>query len=424
MRLARPAPLLLALVATFAPAAARADGPFYLKDGDRVVFYGDSITDQRLYTTFTETFVVTRFPKMKVDFVHSGWGGDRVGGGGGGRIDVRLDRDVIAYKPTVVTIMLGMNDASYRAFDQKIFDTYSSGYRHIVDKLKHDQPGLRLTLIVPSPFDDVCQPPRFEGGYNSVLLRYGDFVKELARGNGATVADLNTPVVEATRKAFASDPVLSKKLNPDRIHPGPGGQLLMSAALLKAWDAPSLVSSVTIEKNSSSSVKAEHATIQAYGIKDNVISWNQLDDTLPFPIDLKDPRAPEIQLAVDSSHVMEDLNRQILRVLELEGAQYTLKIDGKEIGTFTKGQLNEGVNLARYNTPMLEQAKQVHALTLQHNNTHFQRWRGIEVPLAGDATEEVKQAIDSLDLSEARIVALQRKAAIPKPHKFEIAPKD
>ena len=48
------------------PAAARPlprPTSFYLKDGDRVVFYGDSITDQRLYTTFTETFVVTRFPK-------------------------------------------------------------------------------------------------------------------------------------------------------------------------------------------------------------------------------------------------------------------------------------------------------------------------------------------------------------------------
>ena len=28
---------------------------FYLKDGDRVVFYGDSITDQRLYSTFIES---------------------------------------------------------------------------------------------------------------------------------------------------------------------------------------------------------------------------------------------------------------------------------------------------------------------------------------------------------------------------------
>ena len=65
--------LLLAL-----PAQSRADSPFYLKDGDRVVFYGDSITDQRLYTTFVETYAVTRFPRLNLSFVHSGWGGDRV----------------------------------------------------------------------------------------------------------------------------------------------------------------------------------------------------------------------------------------------------------------------------------------------------------------------------------------------------------
>src|SRR6188508_2895490 len=94
---------------TLAVVGARADG-FALKDGDRVVFYGDSITDQRRYTSFAETYVVTRFPKLNVSFVHSGWGGDRVTGGGGGPIDVRLWRDVLPYNPTVVTIMLGMND--------------------------------------------------------------------------------------------------------------------------------------------------------------------------------------------------------------------------------------------------------------------------------------------------------------------------
>ncbi len=43
-----------------------AQGDFYLKDGDRVVFYGDRITDQRLYTTYAETCVVTRFPQLEV----------------------------------------------------------------------------------------------------------------------------------------------------------------------------------------------------------------------------------------------------------------------------------------------------------------------------------------------------------------------
>ncbi len=96
-----------------------------------MVFYGDSITDQRLYTTFTEIFALTRFPNRRIAFTHSGWGGDRVTGGGGGGINERLASDVVAYNPTVVTIMLGMNDGRSRAFDQQIFDIYSGGLRNI-----------------------------------------------------------------------------------------------------------------------------------------------------------------------------------------------------------------------------------------------------------------------------------------------------
>ena len=63
-----------------------------------------------------------------------------------------------------------------------------------------------MTLIKPSPFDDVTREPKFEGGYNAVLVRYGEFVKELAEKERLDIADLNGPVVEATKKAFASDP--------------------------------------------------------------------------------------------------------------------------------------------------------------------------------------------------------------------------
>ena len=417
MRLSR---FLFAILAIAATATVHAADPFYLKDGDRVVFYGDSITDQRLYTTFAETYVLTRFPKLKIDFIHSGWGGDRVTGGGGGKIDVRLRRDVIAYKPTVMTIMLGMNDASYQLFKPAIFDTYAKGYGHIIEVLKDELPNLHLTLIVPSPFDDVSRPPQFEGGYNAVLLKYGEFVKNLAKTSGATVADLNASVVEATKKAFAKDPELAKRLNPDRIHPAPAGQLLMAAALLKAWNAPALVSSVTIDPKSDAPVKAEHATIQAFGVKDGAISWNQLDDALPFPIDLTDPVT---KLAVASSSILDDLDRQVLKVAGLEKAEYSLKIDGKAIGTFSKEELANGINLATLATPMRDQAKAVHTLTLEHNNMHFYRWRQIQVPFEKDAPSDVEKAIEGLDGIEARIVARQRAAAKPKTHKFEVAPK-
>ncbi|HAF21319.1 MAG TPA: GDSL family lipase, partial [Blastocatellia bacterium] len=42
-------------------ASAQRDG-FYLKDGDRVVFYGDSITEQRLYTAYIQQYVYLRYP--------------------------------------------------------------------------------------------------------------------------------------------------------------------------------------------------------------------------------------------------------------------------------------------------------------------------------------------------------------------------
>src|ERR1700746_1873765 len=106
---------LFTLQLTCVLALAASSEQFYLHPGDTVVFYGDSITDQRLYTMLTELYTVTRYGDLQVKFVHSGWGGDRVTGGGGGPIDVRLERDIFAYKPTVLTIMLGMNEGYYTA---------------------------------------------------------------------------------------------------------------------------------------------------------------------------------------------------------------------------------------------------------------------------------------------------------------------
>jgi len=396
---------------------------FALKDGDRVVFYGDSITDQRLYTTFAETYVVTRFPKLDVSFVHSGWGGDRVTGGGGGPIDLRLRRDVFAYKPTVLTIMLGMNDGSYRAFDNAIFSTYTNGYQQIIDAAQENLPGVRITVIEPSPFDDTTQPPRFEGGYNAVLLRYSQYVKELAERETLAVADLNSPVVAALEKAKATDAELAKKFIPDRVHPGPGGHLLMAAELLKSWQAPALVSAVEIDVTAKKVADAKGTRVSGLKASEE-ISWTQLDDALPMPMDLNDP---VVALAVESSDFLQALNEQTLKATGLSAANYVLKIDGDEVGTFTREQLAEGINLATLPTPMAKQAADVHKLTLQHNNIHFQRWRQVQVPLADNKTPKVQSAVKdlmtALDEEEAGVVKQQRAAAQPKPHQFQLVPK-
>lgn len=411
-------PLLFVLLLVMARADAQ--GAFFLKNGDRVVFYGDSITEQRLYTTFVETYVVTRFPKLNVSFVHSGVGGDRVGGGWAGPIDLRLDRDVIAYKPTVMTIMLGMNDASYRGYDEGIFNTYATGYQHILQKVKAALPNIRFTLIQPSPFDDTTRTPTVpDGGYNNVLVRYGDYVKQLGQKEGALVADMNTPVVAMLSSAKVADANLATKIIPDRVHPGPGGHLIMAEGLLKAWNAPAIVTNVEIDAAAKRAVHADNTTVKNVAQSGDMLSWEQTDNALPFPLDMKD--AP-FALAVRSSDFLTALDQQPLKVTGLTAANYTLKIDGEAVGTFTKEQLAEGINLAEQPTPMVQQAAGVLALTRKHNDIHFTRWRTVQMPMADDKSPAVQKALDALDALDVALTKEQRAAAQPKPRKYELSP--
>jgi lysophospholipase L1-like esterase len=400
-------------------AAAMAQGKFHLKDGDRVVFYGDSITEQRLYTTFAETYVLTRFPRLRVSFVHSGWGGDRVTGGGGGPVDLRLKRDVISYKPTVMTIMLGMNDGGYRPWDDALFKTYSTGYEQIIDSVKKALPGIRITVIQPSPYDDVTRPPKFEGGYNAVLVRYGQFVKELGERDGLTVADLNAPVVAMLERAKAADPELAQEIIPDRVHPAASGHVIMGEALLEAWNAPAVVASVEIDAASKRVVRSENAKVTALATGP-AISWTEADDALPLPLPL--PLETDFALALHSSDLVEALDQEPLKVTGLTAASYELKIDGEKVGVFTKEQLAGGINLALEPTPMMKQASRVNELTVKHNDVHFARWREIQVPLHDDKLLRKQAAVEALDKLEDEIVQQERAAAQPKTRHYELAP--
>jgi lysophospholipase L1-like esterase len=350
--------------------------------------------------------------------VHSGWGGDRVTGGGGGPMDVRIWRDVLPFNPTVITVMLGMNDGRYRAFDQPIFDEFTIGYKHILDTFKRQLPAARITLMQPSPYDDVTRPATFEGGYNQVLVRYGDFLKQLAVEQKLGLADINTPVVDALKKANAADAANAAKILPDRVHPSAAGHLLLAESLLKAWNAPALVSAAEIDAARKEAVHQRNTRVADPHVAKS-ISWTQTDEALPMPVDRRDPL---VALVLQSSDFMEALNQEPLTVRGLAAGRYALKIDSEPAGTFTAEQLAHGVNLAELPTPMARQAAEVHTLTLRHNNVHAARWRQIQVPLEKDNSPHVSKALESLDELEADIVRQQRAAAIPKARHFELTP--
>jgi lysophospholipase L1-like esterase len=408
--------LILCLVYSSSLAA---QGEFYLKDGDTVVFYGDSITNQRLYTTFTEAFVVTRFPKLNIRFVHSGWSGDKVDGGVGGPIDVRLARDVLAYQPTVITIMLGMNDAGYRLFDPALFKSYSAGYEHIVKALKTAAPKARITAIQPSPYDDVTRAPMFEGGYNSVLTRYGAFVRELASREGLSYADLNASVVAALRRANEADPARAQELIPDRVHPSAPIHYLMAEALLKSWNAPAIVSDVEIDAASPAVRTAANTTISKLS-NDQGIAWTQLDNSLPLPIETF-PSEELLRFMFRMSDCMQALNREKVAVTGLTpGRAYALKIDGQAIGTHSAEEWAAGVELGEADTPMARQAVDVLQLIYRHNDVHWARWHMIQTSFETEHPPSMDKAMTALDTLDAEVAAMARATAQPKEHRYEL----
>jgi len=391
---------------------------FYLKDGDTVVFYGDSITNQRIYTDFIEAYVLSRFPGMSVRFIASGFSGDRVSGGHGGDIDHRLRHDVFAYHPNVVTVMLGMNDGEYQPYDQKIFAKYAAGYRYLVRKLKVTLPGVRLTLLEPSPYDDVTRPAEFPLGYNSVLVRFGEFVRGLAISENAADADLNSPVVALLRAANQTAGQTAQHLIPDRVHPSAGVHIVMAEAVLKAWHAPSLVTSVEIDAAAGMVTQAANTAVGGV-LRDNGVSWTQADQALPMPLDVPEEM---IGLALRCSDVNDALNQETLKVRGLAAGKYHLRIDDKEIGAFEARQLETGINLAAMATPMSRQAQLVLDLTHRHNNLHFARWRMVEDALKDYKLTTIPAVLRDLDALEDEVIAQQKAAAAPRPHRYRVEP--
>ncbi len=430
--------LLAASLSAVAPIAARAAEPraahaprkaatFFLKDNDRVVFYGDSITDQRQYTTYIESYCVTRFPKKNLTFVHSGWGGDRVTGGGGGPIDLRLQRDVLPYKPTVVTICLGMNDGSYKAFDQNIFNTYVSGYRHIIETLQKELPGVRLTLITASAYDDVTKTPGFAGGYNSTLVAYGEAVRELGHEYNIPVADTNAPLVAALSRANTVNPAVASKIMPDRVHPQHGGHLIMAAAVLKAWNAPATVADIEINAQNGQVTRAENTKVSSVSTSGDTLAFTEQDIALPWPLDRDPERDQDTQLSLGVTEIEQDLNRYMLKVTGLKSARYQMSVDGKALGTFASGDLANGIDLAAITAlPSNEQARLVLGVTRKHNDLHFRKWREIQLGNKrkgiDDVPADARTQMDALDAQEVDAVKEQRALAQPRPHRVELKP--
>lgn len=325
---------------------------FYLHDGDRVTFYGDSITAQRFYTRDIQDFVATRYPGLSVEFHNAGVPGDKVNGGYAGDAATRVSRDVKPWDPTVITVMLGMNDGGYAPPDQSIFATYQTGYEELLSLLRDAAPGARITLLENTPYDEITHGTEFKG-YMATTEQNARATPALAAREHLPVVDTYSPVTELLERAKVADPSFASLLVTDRIHPAEPTHWVIAAALMKAWHVDPVVSSVVIAADNRSVTDAQRTTVTGLTADSGHIEWDQIDQALPLPFNFDN----ELMNLVLSVSDLYSCDKEMLSVRGLRPGNYLLKIDAMQIGSFSAEQLGKGLNLATLKTPMWQQAR-------------------------------------------------------------------
>lgn len=369
---------LVVWVACAACGAPAAEARFFLRDGDRVVFLGDSITNAGGFVQDVDLTLRTRFPEQRFTLLNLGLPSEGVTGlterdHPFPRPDVheRLERALAKTRPTVVVACYGMNDGIYHPFSEERFAVYQAGMRRLVERVRAS--GARLVLLTPPPFDPVPvgEKARAAGaadfsykapfaGYDAVLDRYSDWLKTL-RGPGVTVVDIRTPVLDFLATSRRQDAKFA--LSADGVHLNAAGHRLIAAALLRAWGLPPLAERAELDLRA--------GKIRAGRVRDLALK----EGGARFTWEVSMPLPPEPGLAKVGEPPGQDAHLLVVR--GAPGQRYTLFEGDRPLGEVSRDELARGVALEHFpDCTLNRRAADLLALVRQRERLLTPAWVG------------------------------------------------
>jgi len=195
---------------------------FMLKDGETIVFLGDSITQAG---TSTEGYI-TLFKLAcdvtghEVKVINAGISGHK-----SNDMLARLQKDVIGRKPDWVSISCGVNDVWHGERGVPLPD-YKRNMTQIADRCL--AAGIEVLLLTATP---IYENPNSKE--NGKLAAYNEFLRQLAKENKVVLCDLN--------KAFLSVYAMKRGdknlLTTDGVHMKPRGNRVMAREIFRALGA-------------------------------------------------------------------------------------------------------------------------------------------------------------------------------------------
>jgi isoamyl acetate esterase len=201
-----------------------------LKDGDRIIFFGDSLTalagQEAPKQHVTKGYV--RIVRETLQETHKGKNieVDWVATGGHTVPDLlkRLDKDVLSKKPTIVVIQIGCNDA--RRLPQ---ETFKASLEELIDRLRKAK-----VQVVQCTLTSVGEKHDGTNKDDAKLDAFAQVQREIARAKNVPVNDLRKAFV-AHWKQHNPDNQPSGILTYDGNHFNDAGHRFVAAQMLKRF---------------------------------------------------------------------------------------------------------------------------------------------------------------------------------------------
>src|SRR6185503_2945497 len=185
-----------------------------LKKGDTIVFLGDSITEGGVgpkgYVTLIKNALNEKHKDLGIEVIGAGVSGNKVPD-----LQKRLDKDVLAKKPTIVVIYIGINDVWHGENDPSrgtSKEKFEAGLKEIIGKIQ--AAGARVVLCTPTVIGEK------KAGANKLdaqLDDYAEISRKMAKQTKSPLCDLRKAFQDYETKHNTEDKDKGV-LTTDRVH--------------------------------------------------------------------------------------------------------------------------------------------------------------------------------------------------------------
>ena len=160
------------------------------EQNERIVFFGDSITEQGQeqpggYVNLVRDSLKEAYPERNIEVIGAGISGNKVPD-----LLERVEEDVLAKDPSTVVIYIGINDVWHWKLNESggtPKDAYRKGLNTLVDTLQ--QAGARVLLCTPSVIGEKSAGTNEQ---DEMLDEYAAISREVAANQHAGVCDLRS----------------------------------------------------------------------------------------------------------------------------------------------------------------------------------------------------------------------------------------